>query len=87
MMFTEVLQQLDHIMKDYAEKNGKLNLGLTDEQKDKSSKMIASLMLSAYEQGFNNQKLNELKHKKGVPTVIEYQGRRYVLDMERGRAK
>lgn len=22
----------------------------------------------------------EIKHKKGIPTVIEYQGRRYVLD-------
>lgn len=24
--------------------------------------------------------VKELKHKKEIPTVIEYQGRRYVLD-------
>lgn len=24
--------------------------------------------------------VKELKHKKGIPTVIEYQGRRYVYD-------
>jgi hypothetical protein len=27
----------------------------------------------------------ELKHKKGIPTVIEYQGRRYVLDHANNR--
>ena len=26
--------------------------------------------------------IKELKHKKGVPTVIEYQGKRYILDMK-----
>ena len=29
---------------------------------------------------FEDSRVKELKHKKDVPTVIEYQGRRYVLD-------
>lgn len=29
--------------------------------------------------------IKELKHKKGIPTVIEYQGRRYVLDYVNNR--
>lgn len=29
---------------------------------------------------YRNMLPKELKHKKDIPTVIEYQGRRYVLD-------
>lgn len=37
-------------------------------------------------EGHRQSKIKELKHKKGVPTVIEYQGRRYVLAHANHRA-
>jgi hypothetical protein len=35
----------------------------------------------------NKSKVKEIKEKKDIPTVIEYQGRRYILDAVKNRQR